>query len=162
MSRAFHCKNSINKGSPFNHTFRNHTKSLFTINGINQQYRIFHYQIHIFYTNWEWYNQLWNYNNLPKNGDVTGSKWPVVSALKASRMLFKGCVRYLASIVDTTRKVVTELADVRVVCRFPDVSLRNCQGYHQVEELSLKSSYYLEQCQYLRHPIGWLQQSWRS
>ena len=44
---------------------------------------------------------------------VAGSKWPVVSVLKASRMLFKRCGRYLASIVDTTRKVVTELLDVQ-------------------------------------------------
>ena len=36
-------------------------------------------------------------------------------------MLLKGCVGHLASIVDTTKKVVTELVDVRVVCKFPDV-----------------------------------------
>ena len=44
-----------------------------------------------------------------------------MSALKASRMLIKGCVRYLASVVDIMIKVVTELSDVRVVCKFPDV-----------------------------------------
>ena len=36
-------------------------------------------------------------------------------------MLTKGCVRYLASIVDTMKKVVTELSEACVVCRFPDV-----------------------------------------
>ena len=36
-------------------------------------------------------------------------------------MLLKGCVGYLASIVDTTKNVVTELSEVRVVCKFPDV-----------------------------------------
>ena len=36
-------------------------------------------------------------------------------------MLIKECVGYLASIVDTTIKVVTELLDVRVVCIFPNV-----------------------------------------
>ena len=56
-------------------------------------------------------------------GTPQGSKWLVMSALKTSRMLLKGCVRYLASIVDTTRKVVTELVDVRVVCKSPDVFL---------------------------------------
>ena len=45
----------------------------------------------------------------------------MVSALKASRMLLKGCVGYLTSIMDTAKKVETELADVRVVCRFLDV-----------------------------------------
>ena len=41
--------------------------------------------------------------------------------MKVSGMLLKGCIGYLASIVDTTKKVVTKLADVRVVCKFPDV-----------------------------------------
>ena len=54
-------------------------------------------------------------------GTPRGSKWLVVSALKASRMLLKGCVRYLVSIVDIIKKVVTELADVHIICRFPDV-----------------------------------------
>ena len=41
--------------------------------------------------------------------------------MKVSRMLIKRCVRYLANIVDTTIKVVTELSDVCVVCKFPYV-----------------------------------------
>ena len=49
-------------------------------------------------------------------GTPRGSKWLVVSELKASRMLLKGYVRYLASIMDTTRKVVIELGDVPVIC----------------------------------------------
>ena len=40
-------------------------------------------------------------------GTPRGSKWPIVSMLKASRMLLKGCVAYLASIVDTTKKATT-------------------------------------------------------
>ena len=36
-------------------------------------------------------------------------------------MLLKGCVGYLASIMDTTKKVVTELVEVLVVYKFPDV-----------------------------------------
>ena len=54
-------------------------------------------------------------------GTPRGSKWPVVSAMKASRMLIKGCVGYLVSIVDTMKKVVTELVDAHVVCEFLDV-----------------------------------------
>ena len=60
--------------------------------------------------------EVFEYKGMPR-----GSKWPVVSTIKVSRMLLKGCVGYLASIVDTTKKVVTELADVCVVCKFPDV-----------------------------------------
>ena len=41
--------------------------------------------------------ELFEYKGTPR-----GSKWLVVSALKESMMLFKGCVGYLASIVDTT------------------------------------------------------------
>ena len=48
-------------------------------------------------------------------GTPQGSKWPAMSTMKESRMLLKGCVGYLASIMDTTKKIVAELADVRVV-----------------------------------------------
>ena len=41
--------------------------------------------------------------------------------VKGERMLLKGCVGYLASIMETTKKVATKLADVRGVCKFPDV-----------------------------------------
>ena len=54
-------------------------------------------------------------------GTPQGSKWPVVSVIKASKTLIKGCIGYLASIVDKTMKVVIELSNVRVVCEFPDV-----------------------------------------
>ena len=60
--------------------------------------------------------EVFEYKGTPQR-----SKWPVVSALKASKMLLKGCFGCLASIMDTTRKVVTELADIRVVYRFPNV-----------------------------------------
>ena len=61
-------------------------------------------------------------------GTPRESKWPIVSELRASRMLLKRCIRYLASIVDTTKKVVTKLADVRVICRFPDVFPKKLLG----------------------------------
>ena len=60
--------------------------------------------------------ELFEYKGTPR-----GSKWSVVFAIEASRMLIKSCVRYLANIVDIANKVATELADVCVVCRFPDV-----------------------------------------
>ena len=47
---------------------------------------------------------MFEYRGTPRR-----SKWLVVSALKVSRMLLKGCVRYLASNVNTIRKVVTKL-----------------------------------------------------
>ena len=44
-----------------------------------------------------------------------------MSTLKANKMLLKDCVRYLASVADVTKKVVTEFTDFQVVYRFPDV-----------------------------------------
>ena len=40
-------------------------------------------------------------------------------------MLTEGCVRYLARIVDMTKKEITELFDVCVVCKFLDVFPEN-------------------------------------
>ena len=60
--------------------------------------------------------EIFEYKGTPR-----GSKWPVVSTMKANRMLIKGCVGYLASVVDTTIKVVTKQSNMHVVCRFPDV-----------------------------------------
>ena len=54
-------------------------------------------------------------------GTPRGSKLPVVSALKVSEMLLKGCISFLVSIVDTTKKIATELANVRVVYGFSNV-----------------------------------------
>ena len=59
-------------------------------------------------------------------------------ALKASRMLIKGCVGYLASIVDTTKKVVIELADVRVVYKFPDVFPKELLGLPPDREIKFE------------------------
>ena len=71
-------------------------------------------------------------------GTSRGNKWPVVSTMKASRMLIKGCVGYLASIVDTKKKVVTELADVRVVCKFPDVFAKELSGLLPDQEIEFE------------------------
>ena len=40
-------------------------------------------------------------------GTPRESKGPIISAMKPSRMLTKGCVGYLAPIVDTTKKSST-------------------------------------------------------
>ena len=71
-------------------------------------------------------------------GTPQGSKWPVVSALKASRILLKGCIGYLTSIVDTTKKVLTELVDVCVICRFPDVFPEELSGLPPDREIEFE------------------------
>ena len=41
--------------------------------------------------------------------------------MKARKRLAKGCIRYLANIIDAKKKIQTELFDVHVVCKFNDV-----------------------------------------
>ena len=53
-------------------------------------------------------------------------------------MLLKGCIEYLASIVDTIKKVVIELADVCVVYRFPDVFLEKFPGLPPDQEIEFE------------------------
>ena len=71
-------------------------------------------------------------------GTPRGSKWPVVSAMKVSRILLKGCVGYLASIVDTMKKIATELANVCVVCKFPDVFPEELPGLPPHQEIEFE------------------------
>ena len=53
-------------------------------------------------------------------------------------MLIKGCVGYLASIMDTTKKAITEVLDVRVVCKFPDVFLEELRGLPPDREIEFE------------------------
>ena len=71
-------------------------------------------------------------------GTSRGSKWLVVSAMKASRMLLKGYVVYLASIVDTTKKMVTKLANVCVVCKFPNMFPNKLSGLPPDQEIEFE------------------------
>ena len=48
------------------------------------------------------------------------------------------CVGYLASIMDTTKKVVTKLADVRVVYKFPDVFPEELPGLPPDREIEFE------------------------
>ena len=61
-----------------------------------------------------------------------------MSTLKASRMLIKGCVRYLASIMDTMKKIVIELSDVCVVCKFLDVFPEELTGLPPDRKIKFK------------------------
>ena len=53
-------------------------------------------------------------------------------------MLIKGCVGYLASIVDTKIKVVTKQSDVCVVCRFSDVFPEEQPGLSPGREIEIE------------------------
>ena len=44
----------------------------------------------------------------------------------------------MASLVDTTKKVVTKLADVRVICKFPDVFPEELSGLAPDREIEFE------------------------
>ena len=69
-------------------------------------------------------------------GTPRGSKWLVVSALKVSRMLLKGCAN-IGEYRGYNKKVVTELVDVRVICRFPDVFPKELSGLPSDQKIEL-------------------------
>ena len=77
--------------------------------------------------------QVFEYKGMPQ-----GSKWSVVSATKASRVLLKGCVGYLSSIVDTTKKIVIELADACGVYKFPNVFPEKLPGLPPDREIEFE------------------------
>ena len=52
-----------------------------------------------------------------------------VSAMKARKWLASGCTRYLASVVDTTKKEKDELRDVLVVNKLQEYFLKIYQAY---------------------------------
>ena len=53
-------------------------------------------------------------------------------------MLTKGCIRYLATIVDTMERVIIELLDVHVVCKFPDMFLEELLGLPSDQEIEFE------------------------
>ena len=64
--------------------------------------------------------------------------------MKVNKTLLKGCVGYLESVVGTTKRVATEFADVRVVCRFPDLFPKELSGLPPDREIEFEIDYYLE------------------
>ena len=74
-------------------------------------------------------------------------------------MLLKGCVRYLPSIMDTTKKKVTELADVRVVYKFLVVFPEELSGLPPDREIEFEIELLSETAPISKHPTGWLQRS---
>ena len=63
---------------------------------------------------------MFEYKGMPR-----GSKWHTILALKACKMLAKGVIEYLAIIVDTKKKVMRDLSDVHIVCKFLDVFMED-------------------------------------
>ena len=77
------------------------------------------------------------YSKFEFDGDRRVLSTCVIFALKAKRLLIKGCESYLAHVVDTS---VTEvkLENVPVVCEFPDVFPEDLPGLPSDRELEFE------------------------
>ena len=63
-------------------------------------------------------------------GDKALMPQNLISAITARKMLRRGCQGYLA-VVRNVEADKGAIDRVPVVCEFPNVSLKNCQDYHQ-------------------------------
>ena len=61
-------------------------------------------------------------------GETTGFRMPLISTLKAERMIYKGCQAYLASIVDMAGETQLRPENVHLVCEFLEVFLEDLPG----------------------------------
>ena len=61
----------------------------------------------------------------------------MILAMKASRMLTKRCLGYLANIMDTTKKAKTKLSNICVVCKFLDLFPKDLLGWPLDREIEL-------------------------
>ncbi|XP_062116236.1 uncharacterized protein LOC133830299 [Humulus lupulus] len=61
-------------------------------------------------------------------GTVHGPRVPMISVLRARDLLQRGCIGFLASVVDTTQVVPVRPEDTRLVCEFLDVFPEDLPG----------------------------------
>ncbi|XP_062118607.1 uncharacterized protein LOC133832253 [Humulus lupulus] len=57
----------------------------------------------------------------PFQGTTKEKKYAMISTMKARKMLDDGCIGYLASIVDKDKETELQLANIPIVCKFPEV-----------------------------------------
>ncbi|XP_073061840.1 uncharacterized protein [Primulina eburnea] len=60
---------------------------------------------------------------------------PIISCLQATKLLYKGCVGYLASVVDTRKDSRIQLQDIDVVQDYPDVFEEDVPGLPPDQEV---------------------------
>ncbi|XP_073294497.1 uncharacterized protein [Primulina huaijiensis] len=61
---------------------------------------------------------------------------PIISYLQANKLLLKGCVGFLASVVDVRKESILQLQDVDVVQDYPDVFADDYQSLDLLPNLS--------------------------
>ena len=67
----------------------------------------------------------------------------MISVMKASKILTKGCVGYLFSIVDTMKKAKSKLSNVHIIYKFLDVFLEDFPGLPTNQEIEFERELFL-------------------
>src|ERR687885_1514720 len=70
-------------------------------------------------------------------GERSGFGWPVISVMKASKALSKGCESFMAYIIES-KKDVKSLANVPVVSEYPEVFPEELPGLPPVREVEFR------------------------
>ena len=68
-------------------------------------------------------------------GQASGLRTPLVSSLKAQRMMEKGCQAFLASITNVEKETPLKVGDVRIVREFPEVFPDDLPGLPPTREI---------------------------
>ncbi|XP_062120573.1 uncharacterized protein LOC133834834 [Humulus lupulus] len=68
-------------------------------------------------------------------GTVSGSRVPMISALKARDLMQEGCMGFLANGVDTSRVVSVGLGETRLICEFQDLFPADLPGLPPQREI---------------------------
>ena len=91
-------------------------------------------------------------------GDRRAMPSGVISALTVDRLIRKGCEAFLACAISSEGSG-TSLADLPMVCRFPDVFLEELLGLPPTRDMEFSIDLVSNTRPIPRHPTGWLQQN---
>ena len=87
------------------------------------------------------------------NGVLRQGRLQVISAMKARRMLNKGCIGYLASVVDTTVEQNLKPEDVSVVQEFLEVFPEDLPGFPPDREIEFVIDFFTRDSSYFESTV---------
>ncbi|XP_073018817.1 uncharacterized protein [Primulina eburnea] len=79
---------------------------------------------------------------------------PIISCLQANKLLHKGCMGFLASVVDVQKECNLQLQDIDVVQDYPDMFADDLLRYKQLYAKLKKCEFWLEQVEFLGHIVS--------
>ncbi|GAV66987.1 RVP_2 domain-containing protein [Cephalotus follicularis] len=88
-----------------------------------------------------------------------GFSTPIISFIRASRYLEKGCEGYLAYVIDRRKEKGLSLEEIPVVCEFPDVFSDDLGSLPPIRNMELLSILHQVQLLFRKHYTGLLLQS---